>query len=150
MAQQVEYDGLTKLVQAWNASIGTLSYSRKAIHEGLATQLLSQVRQNIGGTGKVQSWQDAYSGSLGGYAAVRAKAKTSYNGYAVGAVTNAIENGHKQAQGMYVHALGKRLTASNVEGKHFYADAKTQAQSIGQTYAQKLAAQVAAELESAL
>lgn len=93
---------------------------RQALDEA-GDKLLGAVRGKIGGTGKVQSWQQKHLGSGGGYVAVRPAAKTyDRSGNAVGYVTNAIEGGHKQSPGRYVPALGKKLTAQRVPGKWMY------------------------------
>lgn len=90
---------------------------RRAMFEELSRELLTDVQRRIGGTGKVQRWQDKYTGSGGGWAAVRPRAKTwtetnrAGKRYAVGQVTNAITSGHRTPSGGYV------------PGKGFYADA---------------------------
>lgn len=97
---------------------------RTAMFEELSQELLTDLRRRIGGAGKVQMWQDKYTGSGGGWAAVRPKAKTwteatqSGKRYAVGHVTNAITSGHRTVNGGYV------------PGKGFYADANAGAKAI--------------------
>lgn len=72
---------------------------RQALDEA-GDKLLGAVRSKIGGTGKVQSWQQKYMGSGSGYTAVRPAAKTyDRSGNAVGYVTNAIEGGHRVRTG---------------------------------------------------
>ena len=94
---------------------------RKAL-EIAGDEMLGAVRGRIGGSGRVQSWQEKYLGSGGGYAAVRAKAKTyDENGYAVGYATNALESGHKQQPGRYVPAIQRKLTRDLVPGRFMYA-----------------------------
>lgn len=73
----------------------TPEIKREALAE-LGQQMLAQVRARIGGTGKVQRWQHVHLGSGGGYVAVHPAENTKDEyGRAVGAVTNAIESGHK-------------------------------------------------------
>lgn len=91
---------------------------RRALFERLEPQLENAVRKTIGGSGKVASWQAGAVGSKGGYAAVRAKAKTFHRGYAVGYITNAITSGHKTSKGTFV------------PGKHYYESAETVARGI--------------------
>lgn len=99
-----------------------LRESRRTALEEAGEQLLSTVRGRIGGSGRVQSWQEQYMGSGGGYTAVRAKAKVEdENGYAVGYVTNALESGHRQQLGRYVPAIQRKLTRNMVPGKFMYA-----------------------------
>lgn len=84
---------------------------RRALFERLEPQLEAAVRQTIGGSGKVASWQVGSLGSKGGYAAVHPKGKATYKGYAVGYITNAITSGHKTPKGGFV------------AGKHYYESA---------------------------
>ena len=99
-----------------------LREARRAALEEAGEQMLSAVRQRIGGGGKVQRWQEKHMGSGGGYTAVRAQAKTyDEHGYAVGYATNALEGGHRQEPGRYVPAIGRKLTRDRVPGKYMYA-----------------------------
>lgn len=97
---------------------------RRAMFEEVSVELLDDVQRRIGGAGKVQRWQDKFTGSGGGWAAARPKAKTYTeatkhgNRYAVGYVTNAITSGHRARNGGYV------------SGKGFYADAQKGAEQI--------------------
>lgn len=134
---------ITQLDTYFAKLLKTIPDHRRAMFEELADEMLKDVKQRIGGAGKVQSWQDRYTGSGGGYAAVRAKAKTYTDTsprYAVGYVTNAIENGHivgKRGSKLDVSNMSWReLTAYRrarkmmsssgkwVPSKHFYADAR--------------------------
>lgn len=75
------------------------------------------MRGKIGGTGKVQSWQQKYMGSGGGYTAVRPAANTyDRSGNAVGYVTNAIEGGHRVRTGRGP----SRAKMQRVSGKWMY------------------------------
>ena len=88
---------------------------RQALDEA-GDKLLGAVRTRIGGTGKVQSWQEKHMGS-GGYVAVRPAAK-AYDGHgnAVGYVTNAIEGGHRVRTGRGP----SRARMQRVPGKWMY------------------------------
>lgn len=86
---------------------------RRALFERLKPQMEAAVRETIGGSGKVASWQEGSVGTKGGYAAVRPKAKTFYKGDAVGYVTNAITSGHKKAGGKG-WVPGKRYYESSI------------------------------------
>ena len=93
---------------------------RQALAEA-GPAMLSAVRGRIGGTGRVQRWQETHMGSGGGYMAVRPRAETTDgHGYAVGYVTNAIEGGHRQEPGRYVPAIQRKLTREMVPGKYMY------------------------------
>ena len=92
-------------------------------------------------------------GSGGGYAAVRPKKETftrdggSGEPYAVGYVTNSIENGHKQEKGRYVPALGKKLVADRVAGKGAYLAARQRAEEIAYQAAERFAKKIQAKLQ---
>lgn len=66
--------------------------------------------------------QDQHVGSGGGYAAVRAKAKTELRGYAAGYITNALENGHavRKASGTAKRKRKSRKNMDRVAGKYMY------------------------------
>lgn len=165
MANAVDYSALTALIRSLADAPEDLKSLRLNAHETLSETMLAKVQESIGGTGTVQSWQEAYVGSGGGYAAVRAKAKTyteknsAGKTYAVGRVTNAIESGHVNQKGAYIPNLsghrpngqatasGAKLVYNNVKGRGFYADARGQLQSIAQEAAVKLADEIASELE---
>lgn len=99
-----------------------LREARRAALEDAGEEMLSAVRGRIGGSGKVQRWQEKHMGSGGGYVAVRARAKVQdEHGYAVGYVTNALEGGHRQEPGRYVPAIGRKLTRDRVPGKYMYS-----------------------------
>ncbi len=49
-----------------------------------------------------------------------------------------VEHGHRQTPGRYVPAIGKRLKASWVEGKHFQRDSETALDGVAKTYLQTL------------
>lgn len=96
---------------------------KREVLTDLGGQLRYQVRSNIGGSGKVKMWQHAHIGSGGGYTAVHAAEgeKDAY-GRAVGAVTNAIESGHRIPA---IRGKNKRYVSRakiyRVPGKKMYA-----------------------------
>lgn len=92
---------------------------RKALFVRLEPQMEAAVRRTVGGSGKVASWQVGALGSYGGYAAVHPRPKSTYEGYAVGYITNAVNSGHEKAGGK-----------GWVPGKRFYEDAVPLAQDI--------------------
>ena len=97
---------------------------KREVLDDLGRELLAQVNQRIGGTGKVQRWQHTHMGTGGGYVAVHpVERETDAYGWAVGAVTNAIESGHRfptirGKSGRYRPRIkgGK----AKVEGKYMY------------------------------
>lgn len=115
---------IDKLDRCFSDLLKKIPEERRIMFEELSVELLADVQRRIGGAGKVQRWQDKYTGSGGGWAAVRPKAKTYTEAtrrgkrYAVGHVTNAITSGHKTPSGGYV------------PGKGFYADAQNGAEQI--------------------
>jgi hypothetical protein len=130
---------ITALEARWKELIQEIPELKRATFEDLGPDLLSEVRRQIGGSGKVQSWQEARVGSRGGYAAVRPKAKTYYASreggkqYAVGYITNAINSGHKQVPGRFVPTgenEGFRTKKEWVPSRHFYEDAATNAEAL--------------------
>lgn len=126
----LERADLERLAEDFEAILREMPEERRKMYERAGAEILNAVRWRIGGRGKVQSWQDSFVGSGGGYAAVRAVANLSENGYAVGYITNAIENQHRQQKGRYVPGLGKRLVRDTVPGKHMYMDTVPEAERI--------------------
>lgn len=140
---EMDTSELKKLVEKINAAPETLREAKRKAFQQAAPQIKQALDAQIGGTGKVQSWQAAFVGSKGGYAAVRPKAKTfaenSKGGptkYAVGYVTNAIENGHRFPRS------GKTRSSGIVFGRYYYQ--KTQ------RYAEKIAQQSVEQIVEAL
>lgn len=98
--QSVDTRDIDHLIDSWNALLKRFPDGKQKALESIGRDLLLNVRDEIGGSGKVAGWQEPHMGSGGGYVAVRAKAKTyqttkNGNRYAVGYITNAIEGGHQ-------------------------------------------------------
>lgn len=96
----VELKGFERILRSWETLLDRFKTEKEKALERMGKQALQDVKQNIGGSGKVAGWQEPHMGSGGGYVAVRAKAKTyqtTKNGkrYAVGYVTNSVEGGHR-------------------------------------------------------
>ena len=128
MAQSVKVSGLDLLREDFQKLAGELPEMRREIHEELAGQMRGEVEEALArkagsSTGKVAGWQEGYVGTKGGYAAVRPRAKTSYRGYAVGQITNAIENGHaiRRPSGRW-KGYRARVKKRYVLGLHFYRE----------------------------
>lgn len=134
---------ITQLDAYFAKLLKTIPDHRRAMFEELADEMLADVQRRIGGAGKVQSWQALYVGSGGGWAAARAKADTytdESGRYAVGYVTNAIENGHivgkrepkpdrskMSYRELIAYRRGRAMMASSgkrTRSKHFYADSR--------------------------
>ena len=137
---QIDRTELERLVGKLEKSPQVLQEARRKAMEAAAPKLLSAVRAEIGGSGKVQRWQEAYVGSRGGYAAARPRAETYTEAtkggkrYAVGYVTNAVNSGHKYP----TSKLGFRSRVGSVPGKQFYQRAGTQLSQVAQEAAQQV------------
>lgn len=147
---------LDRLVEKLSKSPEIIREAKRKAFEEAAPQLKQAVTVAIGGTGKVQSWQEQYVGSRGGYAAVRPKAKTftEQNGrgkrYAVGYVTNAINSGHAfPSTSGRNNRYRPRIKSGrqNVPGRGFYQAAEARVPEIAQAAAQKVVDALIAHLE---
>lgn len=157
--QSIEMSSLDRIVAGWDKLLETFRDKKRATLKSLGEQLLDDVRQQIGGkTGgdTVQGWQARYIGSKNGYVAVRPKAKTyketkGGKKYAVGMVTNAIENGHKHRRPSQVRRPGyryrPRIETAAVAGKHFYAQTRSRMDSLAQSQVNELAGEIVRGLE---
>lgn len=145
---RVDTRSLAAVVRRLEGLAEDIPMEKRAMYRKIGNALLAALRRRIGGTGKVQSWQERYVGSGGGYAAVRPKAKTyAKDGYPVGYITNSIENGHVQKQ-RWVPALGKQLYADRVPGKFFYADTRREADRIAAAAAEEFLEKLERRLEA--
>lgn len=154
--QSIEMSDLDRVLNSWDELLQEFPTMKRDLLEDLGKKLLSGVRGEIRGTGTVQSWQERYLGSKNGYVAVRPKAdtyKVTAHGkrYAVGYVTNAIENGHRHRtpsqqprDGYYYRP---RINTPAVPGRHFYAAVRGRMEQMGQSEVQVLATRVARRLE---
>ena len=154
--QSVEMTGIDELIDNFDALLRDYPELKGDLLEQLAGKLLGDVQGAIGGSGQVQGWQDKHVGSGKGYVAVRPKAntyKTTPGGkqYAVGYVSNAIENGHRHRKPSGVRKDGyyykPRIKTPAVPGKHFYAGTRSRLQAEGAETVRQLATIVAARLE---
>ena len=153
----VDARDLDQLLERWAQLLADYPDMKREMLEQMGQELLRDVRAKIGGSGKVQGWQERYLGSKNGYVAIRPKAKTyqvtkSGKRYAAGHVTNAIEGGHKHrvprptnTKG-YHYTKGRSLTAA-VPGRHFYAEVRTELPSYGQERLLALAREIAKRWE---
>ena len=160
MAQTVKWDGLDQLGKSWSELLKRFPEEKRRVLFEVGQELLTQVRQEIGGKGKVAGWQDIHMGSKGGYVAVRARAKeyqTTKSGkrYAVGYVTNAIEWGHRtggrrpgrKAEG---YRYRPRIHKAAVPGKWTYKMVRGQLDAITQQELDQLLAFIIDGLEGRL
>lgn len=153
---QIERQELDRLIKRLSESPDVIQEAKREAFEAASAKMKEEVDRGIGGTGKVKSWQEQYVGSLGGYAAVRPKAKTftEVNGqgkeYAVGYVTNAINSGHR-----FPTPSGRdpryepRIKSGrmNVPGKKFYQEAEKKLPQIAQEAVDQVAETLINHLE---
>lgn len=144
MAQSIRVEGLSQLIRKFEGLAEELPEAKREIFQRAGQELLAELRGNLGPSKHVSTWQDYYVGSGGGYAAVRPKAKTwveskgkSKKLYAVGYVTNAIENGH------YDERL-KRF----INGKYFYGKTRPDADRIAMEAATEILNEIKRRLEA--
>ncbi len=159
MSTSIRVKGLNQLISMFEGLTDELPEVNREIFQRAGQALLAELRGNLGPSKHVSTWQDYYVGSGGGYAAVRPKAKTwvdsKSNGdgngekkhYAVGYVTNAIENGHRQKR-RFVPALGKQISDSRVGGKHFYKKTMPNADLIAMEAVQEILDEIKRRLEA--
>lgn len=126
--QELDYSGMIALDRDLAELLRDLPELRKGIHEELAEIMKERVDSEIGGDGKVKEWQEAHVGSGGGYAAIRPKANTyaetkGGTKYAVGYLTNAIENGHSIRSPGAGKNYRPRIKVPRVKGRYFYQTA---------------------------
>ena len=129
MSQTVDTREIDRLLESWDRLLKQFPEEKKQALEQMGRDLLANVREKVGGSGKVAGWQEPHMGSGGGYVAVRAKAdtyQTTKHGkrYAVGYITNAIEGGHKHGGKRGSKKKGYRYRpryhTAAVPGKWFY------------------------------
>ena len=138
---QLKADGFDSLTRKLEKSPKVIAEAKRQAFAEAAPQMKRIVDVAIGGTGKVQSWQEQYVGSAGGYAAVRPLAKTftEVNGkgkrYAVGHVTNAVNSGHNFPTPSGKNARYRpriRSGRQKVAGRYFYQMAQDQVPQIAE------------------
>ena len=148
MEIRIDKSQLEELTKKLERSPEVIAQAKRKAFERAAPKLKQAVDAEIGGRGKVQSWQTVQVGSRGGYAAVRPKKKTwteatkkKGNRYAVGYVTNAINNGHKfpRPSGRKYYKSRIKINQMKVPGKHFYESAKEKLPQIAQETANEIA-----------
>lgn len=147
---QVDASELTELERRLSESPKVIKAARRAAFEAAAPKLKQSVDSAIDGSGKVQSWQGPRVGSKGGYAATSPRAKTSYKGYSVGYITNAINSGHRFPTPSGKDPNYKPRIASGkqkVAGKFFYQKAELQTKAIAQEAVAQAAEALAKHLE---
>lgn len=152
---QIDCHELEQLIQRMDLAPEVIQEAKYKAFSDAAPKLKALLDREIGGSGKVRSWQAQYIGSKGGYAAVRPRANTytETNGrgkrYAVGYVTNAINSGHKfpspsGKQGYRPRIMSSRQT---VQGKQFYQNAAAKVFNIAQAAVSQVVSALIEHLE---
>lgn len=147
----IDHSELDRLVEKLARSPEVIAQAKRQAFEAAAPRLQKLVQNEIGGSGRVRNWQEAYVGSGGGYAAARPRAETyaesrglqTYTAprkerprprYAVGYITNAITSGHGPPR----NRAGYYSSAKRVAGKHFYQHAQDLAGAVAQETAEQI------------
>lgn len=158
--QSIEQHEIDRILERWDQLLRDYPKAKRELLERLGQALLEDVRRHIGGSGKVRSWQEWHRGSKNGYAAVRPRAKTYQatrrkgNAYAVGYITNSIENGHRVRHPQPTGRDGYHYTRGRVhqlqaEARYFYEMTRVKMGVIGQKELARLADEIAKRLEGA-
>lgn len=153
MSSELDFSEFRKAFENLDRVKDQIPEIKREFLDGLGGKMLSTVRGNIGGTGKVQSWQEYSIGSRSGYAAVRPKENTYQNSskreYSVGSITNAIENGHRirPPSGKQKGRYRPRIRQPKVSGRYFYRDSQAAVNNFVKAGAKDLAEKIARTIE---
>lgn len=153
---RIDKSELERLISRLDAAPEILRKAKRKAITVAAPKLKQAVDSQIGGTGKVRSWQSQFVGAKGGYAAVRPQkgtyieTKGKQGGfragpkrYAVGYVTNAINSGHRSPRNTW----GYRTSAGAVAGKQFYEAAEAQLPRIAQAAGEQIVQELVQHME---
>ena len=157
--QSVELKGLEqidRLCKRLERSPEAFAKARRECFESAAQEAKAIVDRQIGGSGKVQRWQESTVGTRGGDARVAPKKETwtertkkAGNRYAVGAVTNAIVSGHRlpSPSGRRYYKPRIRSGGMKVPGRPFYDQAGPQIQDLARRTAERVVERYLKEME---
>lgn len=156
---RIDHSEVDRLAEKLAQSPKVLKEAKRQAFEAAAPKLQKLVRDEIGGSGRVRSWQEAYVGSRGGYAAARPRAKTyaesrgpqtfeerrkePHPTYAVGCITNAVNSGHRPPR----NKAGFYSSAKRAAGKHFYQHAQGLAGAVARETAEQIVQAVMEHLD---
>lgn len=152
----MDTSALSKLAERLERAPQVLAEAKLQTFEDAAPRLKAAVDAEIGGAGKVRSWQGAFVGSKGGYAAARPKKKlyietlgkqkgfrAGPKKYAVGYVTEAINSGHRPPRNKF----GYYASAKRTSGRQFYQRAQAQAEQVAREAGEQIAQALIEHLE---
>ena len=157
--QSIELRGLEqidRLCEKLKRSPEVFQQARRECFEAAAREAERIVDRQIGGSGKVQRWQESTVGTRGGYARVAPKKETwtertkkAGNRYAVGAVTNAIVSGHRfpSPSGRRYYKPRIRSGGMKVPGRPFYDQAEPQIRDLARRTAEQVVERYLKEME---
>lgn len=138
----VDKRALEALVKKLELAPEVLREQKRQAFEAVSHELLNAVQTRIGGTGKVAGWQERFTGSGGGWAAARPRAKQftekgkrSGKQYPVGYVTNAVNSGHRTPRG------------GRVTGRWFYQKTQAQAEELARKTMERISQGLIDQLE---
>jgi replicative superfamily II helicase len=154
--QSVDMSALKQLDNDFERILRKVPNARREMHDEIGAAVLKDVRAQISHTGmnnpgKIADMQVYHVGSSGGYAAVRAVEGTGPTGQyndSPGAITNYLENGHKiRKPSGKAKNYKPRINKPYVDGYHFYAEARRNADAVAIKAADKYASKIADMLE---
>ena len=143
--QGVDFSGLNELDDMFNEILNDFPDKRRELHEDMKEILKREVDSSISGSlndanGLVKSWQEART-------AISAKANLKHKDYAVGYITNALENGHRirppKKQSKYYRS---RVKKARVEGRSFYQKSVSSAISKAIDMTRQMASELTSEM----
>ena len=153
MSQELDFSEFRRAFEGLDRVKDALPEIKKEFLDRMGGEMFSAVRGNLGGEGKVQSWQEARVGSRHGYAAVSPKAKTyqetKNSRHAVGYVTNAIERGHRirSPSGQAKERYRPRIKQPKVTGRFFYKSSESEVARLAEAGAKDLAEKLVQKIE---
>lgn len=147
----VTADDWKRQSERFRAAAEAFSQIRREELESVGARLKTGLDARIGGSGKVQGWQEQAMGSLGGWVSVRPRAKTvtgKHVTYPVGYVTNAITGGHRiRRPSGRAERYRPRIRTAYVAGLGFYEALEPQSEALLRQAADRVAARLDQLLE---
>lgn len=145
----------TRKLPGFDKTRGHISEAKRAALDQIGKDLQNSLRGAIAGSirdshGKVQSWQQIYKGSGGGYVAIRPVSPPT-GPHSPGAITNYLQSGHaiRPPTGKN-QRYRPRIHVVRVAGRGFYTDTAARAESIAQSACRTLEQRIKRDLEADL